>query len=180
MLTARTKSFLPKQSSLLHAPQWSPDGKTIAAIDILSADSTIGSIDLFDAATGQKTVFLKSECLPRFPRLAARWPRAVSFCPPTPARITIAGRSESFPIPKANIRAVTKDTNDYLSVSLSADGKSIATIQSQPRGSVHDGFLRRKNIRPALHHQRPPSHHSRLPGVRTTNFFSNRKTEFSA
>ena len=60
--------------------------------------------------------------------------------------------------PKGELRAVTKDTNDYLSVSIPSDGKSIATIQSQPRGSVvmasYDG---KTSAQPSTISERPPT-----------------------
>ena len=151
------EKLLTQQSSLLHAPQWSPDGKTIAAINILSADSTVGSIDLFDSATGQKTVFLKSEA----------FLRSIAWLPDGHALFVLSADASSnynrtqigiISYPKGELRAVTKDTNDYLSVSVPADGKSIATIQSQPRGSLvmasYDG---KTSGQPSTISDRPPT-----------------------
>ncbi len=72
------EKLLAEQSTSLSSPQWSPDGKTIAAINLLSSDSTTGSIDLFDAATGQKTVFMKSDSLLDAIAWMPGWPRAPS------------------------------------------------------------------------------------------------------
>ncbi|MGA9142997.1 MAG: protein kinase [Candidatus Acidiferrales bacterium] len=149
--------LLTEQSASLGSPQWSPDGKTIAAINVLSADSTTGSIDLYDSATGQKSVFMKSDALLD----------SIAWMPDGHALLVLSADASSnfnrkqigvVSYPKGELRAVTKDTNDYLSVSIPSDGKSIATIQSQPRGSVvmasYDG---KTSAQPSTISERPPT-----------------------
>jgi eukaryotic-like serine/threonine-protein kinase len=151
------EKLLTEQSASLSSPQWSPDGKTIAAINVLSADSTTGSIDLFDSTTGQKSEFMKSDALLD----------SVAWMPDGHALLLLSADASSnfnrkqigiVSYPKAEFRAVTKDTSDYLSVSVPADGKSIATIQSQPRGSIvmasYDG---KTSTQPSTISERPPT-----------------------
>jgi serine/threonine protein kinase len=129
------EKLLSKQSAQLGAPHWSPDGKVIAATNILPEDASTASIDIFDAATGQKTALLKSRMLLD----------SVAWLPDGHALLVLAADATSnfnrkqigiVSYPKAEYRAITKDTNDYLSISVPADGKTIATIQSQPHGLI--------------------------------------------
>jgi serine/threonine protein kinase len=151
------EKLLTEQSAQLGSPQWSPDGKRIAAINVLSDDAAIGSIDLFDAATGQKTVLLKSPVLLD----------SIAWLPDGHALLVLAADATSnfnrrqiglITYPKGEYRAVTKDANNYLSISLPADGKTIATIQSQPHGAIqmasYDG---KSSGQPATISERPPS-----------------------
>jgi serine/threonine protein kinase len=151
------EKILTTQSAQLGAPQWSPDGKIITATDVLSEDATTGSIDLFDAATAQKTVLLKSAMLLD----------SIAWLPDGHALLVLAADAASnfnrkqiglITYPKGEYRAVTKDTNDYLSISLPADGKTIATIQSQPRGSIQMASYGGKTSgQPSTVTERPPS-----------------------
>ena len=151
------EKLLAEQSSSLGSPQWSPDGKTIAAINVFSADSTTGTIDLFDSVTGQKSTFMKSDS----------FLDSIAWLPDGHALLVLSADASSnfnrkqigiISYPKGELRAITKDTNDYLSVSVPADGKSIATIQSQPRGSVtmasYDG---KTSGQPSTISERPPT-----------------------
>ncbi|MGH9747306.1 MAG: protein kinase domain-containing protein [Candidatus Acidiferrales bacterium] len=151
------EKLLSEQSTSLGSPQWSPDGKTIAAINVLSADSVSGSIDVYDTASGQKTVLMKSEALLD----------ALAWLPDGRALLVLSADASSnfnrkqigiVSYPKAEYRALTKDTNDYLSVSIASDGKSIAAIQSQPRGAVtmasYDG---KTSAQPSTISDRPPT-----------------------
>jgi Tol biopolymer transport system component len=151
------EKLLTEQSAQLGSPQWSPDGKIIAAINVLADDSATGSVDIFDAASGQKTVLLKSPMLLD----------SLAWLPSGNALLVLAADATSnfnrkqiglISYPKGEYRAVTKDTNDYLSISLPSDGKTIAAIQSQPRGTVQVASYDGKTAgQPAIVSERPPS-----------------------
>ncbi|MFY9733195.1 MAG: protein kinase [Candidatus Acidiferrales bacterium] len=151
------EKMLAKQTAQISSPQWSPDGKIIAAVEPLTEDASTTTIETFDASSGQKSVLLKSGMLLD----------SLAWLPDGHALLVLAADATSnynrrqigmVSYPKAEYRAVTKDTNNYLSISLPADGKSIATIQSQPHGAVqiasYDG---KTSGGPATVSERPPS-----------------------
>jgi Tol biopolymer transport system component len=151
------EKMLAKQTAQLSSPQWSPDGKIIAAVEPLTEDASAATIETFDASSGQKSILLKSEMLLD----------SLAWLPDGHALLVLAADATSnynrkqigmVSYPKAEYRAVTKDANNYLSISVPADGKSIATIQSQPHGAVqvasYDG---KTSGGPATVSERPPS-----------------------
>ncbi len=57
--------------------------------------------------------------------------------------------------PQGIYRPITNDTNSYPSISLSADGKTIATIQSQYVGTLETATVRWQDGREAGYDQQP-------------------------
>lgn len=115
---------------------WSPDGKRIASVRLRPTDA-LGEIDMFDFATKKMKPFL---------RFHDKYPSDVAWLPggrhllieygssgyvltnggvPTHAQIGVIS------YPAGVFHTITNDTNDYASVSLSADGKSLAAVQVQ-------------------------------------------------
>ncbi len=121
-LTTTTQSFFEHLA-------WSPDGSVIA----LSTNPMAGSqhrILLIDVASGQSKPFAASQ---------DRVYGGVSWSPDGHGLYVVYGnRNTGFDrwqigylsMPGGEFREVTRDTNFYRALSLSADGKTIATVQS--------------------------------------------------
>ncbi len=115
---------------------WSPDGKAIALSTHQPANA-VGGIDIFDLASGRERAFVKFHdkvpfelaWLPSGHGLAMIYSSSgvVLSIGKRPARAQIGIVS----YPAGTFRTVTNDTNDYESLSLSTDGKSLATVQVQ-------------------------------------------------
>ena len=151
------EKLISKQSTRLNSPAWSPDGKWIVATEFMADQSALSALDLFDASTGEKQVFKKSDMY----LTAALW------LPDQSGILVVgSGRDSNFnrsqiglmSYPQGIYRPITNDTNSYPSISLSADGKTIATIQSQYVGTLetatYDGKMAGK---PVTISSRPPT-----------------------
>ena len=112
------------------AVAWSPDGKQIASA-MPGPDGALGVIQIRDVASGKvKTLsrfnnvqFNDLAWLPDSRGLVATYqPNATPY-----ARSQIAFVSE----PAGQFRPITRDTNGYQTVTLSADGKTLATVQQR-------------------------------------------------
>jgi serine/threonine protein kinase/Tol biopolymer transport system component len=112
---------------------WSPDGKRIAC-NLRSVADAAGGIDMFDLASGR---------MQPFTRFGDKVPYEVVWLPdgrglltvyasgpligPTPSQAQIGLIS----YPDGKFRTVTNDTNRYSTLTLSADAKTLATVQVQ-------------------------------------------------
>jgi eukaryotic-like serine/threonine-protein kinase len=151
------EKLLSKQSTRLRSPDWSPDGKSIVAGEFVAEQSALYVLDLFDAATGEKKTFKKANMFLSFP----------TWLPDQAAMLVIAsGRDSNFnrgqvgivSYPQGDYRPITNDTNDYPSISVSADGKSIATVQSQYVGTLQTASYDSKGAgKPTTISNRPPT-----------------------
>jgi serine/threonine protein kinase len=151
------EKLLSKQTVRLSAPAWSPDGKSIVAAEYIGDQSALSALDLFDSSTGAKQTFKKSDMVLSSP----------VWLPDQSAILVVAsGRDSNFnrsqvgiiSYPQGVYRPITNDTNSYPSISLSADGKTIATVQSQYVGTLqtasYDGAVAGK---PTTISSRPPT-----------------------
>jgi serine/threonine protein kinase/Tol biopolymer transport system component len=109
---------------------WSPDGQQLA-LSLFQPDQALGGIDLFDIAGGKTTrlatlndkVFFELHWLPDGRGILAIYQQAgPSF---SRAQIGFISRSGGPPQP------ITRDTNRYLNLTLSADGKTLASVQQK-------------------------------------------------
>ncbi|HXW16911.1 MAG TPA: protein kinase, partial [Candidatus Acidoferrales bacterium] len=129
------EKLLSKQSTRVNSPAWSPDGKWIATSEFVADQSALSALDLFDASTGEKKTFKKSDMDLESPV----WlPDGSGIVLVTSGRDSNFNRSQVGLIsyPQGEYRPITNDTNSYPTISLAADGKTIATVQSQYFGSV--------------------------------------------
>jgi serine/threonine protein kinase len=129
------EKLLSKQNTRLRSPAWSPDGKLIAATEFTADQAGLSSLDLFDASSGEKQTFKKSDMILDSP----------VWLPDQSGIVVVAsGRESNFnrnqigviSYPEGLYRPVTSDTSSYPMISLAADGKTIATVQSQYVGTL--------------------------------------------
>jgi eukaryotic-like serine/threonine-protein kinase len=129
------EKILAKQSTRLRSPAWSPDGKWIAAAELTADQTALSALDLFDATTGEKQTFKKTDMILDSP----------VWLPDQSGILVVAsGRESNFnraqlgviSYPQGEYRPITNDTNSYPNISLSADGKTIAAVQSQYVGTL--------------------------------------------
>jgi len=109
-------------------PAWTPDGKAIAGA-VYENSGELSQIKMFDAATGKET------------KLAGFKDYAPSFLAWLPSGdgmlLTAEARGSGFirqqigyfSSDEPGIRFVTQDTNNYITLRLSADGKTLSAIQ---------------------------------------------------
>ena len=115
---------------------WSPDGKRIAVVRN-SAAGVVAAVDILDLATGKLSPFLELE-----DKLVARiaWStdgrwlftvyRAVQ------PQIMPNQQIGAYSYPEGKFRPVTNDALSYDSAVFSADGRTLATVQSQDEGEL--------------------------------------------
>ena len=124
------ENILAKDNANIEGPSWSPDGKFIAVSKFQPDANFASGILLFDATSGQHTTLTESNDILTTP----------TWMPSQKALLVLAsGPSSNFnrhqvgmvSYPQGVFHSITNDTNDYPTLSLSADGKSIATVQSQ-------------------------------------------------
>ncbi|MGA7915769.1 MAG: protein kinase, partial [Candidatus Acidiferrales bacterium] len=149
--------LLSKQGTRVRAPAWSPDGKSIVIAEFLAEKSAVSGLYIFDASNGEKKTFATSEMFLNSPL----------WLPDQSGILVLAsGRDSNFnraqvgiySYPDAVYRRITNDTNDYPGLSLSADGKTIATVQSQYVGTLQTATYDAKEAgKPATVSSRPPT-----------------------
>ena len=116
---------------------WSPDGKTLAAIDFGRSGNSFVAFDSIDVNTGNR----KTRPGPPYTALTS-----VSWLPSGKAlAVTYTNQERNFGqqqlglvnYPDGKFRAITADTNDYTNPSVSSDGKTIATVMHQSTQDVY-------------------------------------------
>ncbi len=120
----------------LYQPDWSPDGKTIACSSVQNTNTPQGIVTI-DVATGKRTAIFSSA--KRFvgrptwlpdgsALLASSWDQGTNF---TRSQIVLVSPSNG------TLTPVTRDTNDYIDLSLASSAHLMATILNTPRWSLY-------------------------------------------
>jgi eukaryotic-like serine/threonine-protein kinase len=112
------------------AVAWSPDAKQIASA-MLGTDGALGVIQIQDVPSGKVKTLSRFNSLqvndlawlPDSRGLIATYQQSASFS----ARSQVAFVSE----PAGQLRPITRDTNNYQTLTLSADGRTVATVQQR-------------------------------------------------
>jgi len=117
-------------AALPSAVAWSPDGKQIASA-MLGTDGALGMIQILDVPSG------KVKTLSRFNNLQVNdlaWlPDAHGLIVTYQQNATLYARSQVAFVsePAGRFRPITRDTNNYQTLTLSADGRTLATVQQR-------------------------------------------------
>jgi serine/threonine protein kinase/Tol biopolymer transport system component len=115
---------------------WSPDGKQIAA-SRFQPDQALGGIDLVDVNSGEAQ---------RFATFNDKVPFELTSLPESRGILALyqqAGPSFSraqigfIPTGGGQLQPITRDTNRYITLTRSADGKTLASIQLKTTQSLH-------------------------------------------
>jgi len=116
---------------------WSPDGKRIAVSYFDFRGPALSEMDMFDLASNRLEPFVKTDDKITFDIAWAPDGRTiyVIYLPRTD-RLTIYGQIGAYSYPEGKFRAITNDLSTHDSVSVSADGKTLATVQEQSTNEI--------------------------------------------
>jgi Tol biopolymer transport system component len=114
---------------------WSPDGKRIAC-SLIRPDNAAGGIDMFDIASRQMHRFVRWDdkaavelkWLPNGRGLILQYQSKMG-----PGRTQIGFIS----YPEGQFRTITNDTSSYSGISLSAEGRTLATVQEATTNEIN-------------------------------------------
>ena len=117
----------PMQSGLARSMAWSPDGKRIA-YPVFQPGDALGGINLLDVQTGKiQTLAFADKAIFEMNWSSAGDGLFVNYQQKGPnfnrRQIGFVGLADG------QLRPISRDTNSYATLSLSADGKSLATVQ---------------------------------------------------
>jgi eukaryotic-like serine/threonine-protein kinase len=111
-------------------PAWSPDGKQVAAVHAQTGDN-LSEIRLYDAESGKSetTAAFKGKLL----RQQIWLPNGRALLGLYQDASTAFSRFQIgvTPIPGGQHQQITKDTNNYSTITISADAKTLATVQQK-------------------------------------------------
>ena len=117
-------------TALTQSAAWSPDGRQIASV-LINVPDALSAIRLEDAASA------KVQTITRFKSLGfgdlAWLPDGSGLLATYTSKIGPIARNQLGFVsePAGQFRAITKDTNNYQTLTLSADGKTLATVQQK-------------------------------------------------
>jgi eukaryotic-like serine/threonine-protein kinase len=113
---------------------WSPDGRDLALTQFQPDDQALGAIDQFDLSGGKER---------RFATLTDKLPGAIAWVDGGVLLLYQPANSQ-FVHPQigfvsgadGQFSRITRDTNSYQTLTVSADGKTVATVQQKSAGSL--------------------------------------------
>jgi len=131
MASGESKTLVAgNMAQAMYDPAWSPDGKTIVCVMYALGDA-ISALVAIDVATGKQNRFFDAKDGPLFTPV---WlPDGQGLLARYVGRETNFSRNEIVAISYRDhtSRAITHDINDYVDLSLSADGRMAATVLNQ-------------------------------------------------
>jgi eukaryotic-like serine/threonine-protein kinase len=121
-------------SELPFAAVWSPNGKQVAAA-MSGTDGALGRIQIQDVASGKITTRsqFKNVLLGDLAWLPDSRGLLATYQPTSLSRSQLAFISE----PAGQFRPITRDTNSYQTLTVSADGKTLATVQDRDTQTLY-------------------------------------------
>ncbi len=115
---------------------WSPDGSRIAVSTFRFNQAVPGEIDIFDLAGNRMEPAMKLHALPF----------AISWTPDNRwilvqylqggKTLTLKAQIGAISYPGGNLRAITNDVTEYSTVSISADGRNLASVEIRPENEL--------------------------------------------
>ena len=129
--------FSAPMANIMPDAAWSPDGKAIAGSIVDQTGNSLTSMIAIDPETGKQRTISK----PPFTFF-----NKVAWLPDGSALAVIVQSAETnfnrqqiglVSYPEGKLRPVTADTNDYATLSVSSDGKTIATVMQQSLRDVY-------------------------------------------
>lgn len=114
---------------------WSPDGRRIALASGSPTDSF--AIKMFDLATGKVNPFVTLD--DKFALQIAWAPDGRSLYivyPSAQKPFSLNSKVGVISYPEGKFRSIISDVNDHMGVSLSADGKTLATVQNESSSEI--------------------------------------------
>jgi eukaryotic-like serine/threonine-protein kinase len=124
-------------ASDLDKPTWSPDGKVMAVLQPYPVGQIASAVRIFDPATGKLAPLFKAKDM-----LISD----IAWLPDGKAVAVIFSSADTkfnsnqiglIGYPDGKFRSVTSDTNDYSTLSVSSDGKTIATVMRRHESDVY-------------------------------------------
>ncbi len=114
----------------LYDPAWSPDGKKMGATMVQPGNALTGLATL-DLASKQRSVFFTSDQIVQRPAWRPDGSGLVALSRLKNQQIIFV------PYPQGNSSPVTRDTNDYSDLSVSADGHTLAAVSRELHFDVY-------------------------------------------
>ena len=115
---------------------WSPDGHRIASTFADFNGSAGNGINMFDFSSGKISTFVKFSDKLIFPMVWAPDGRTIYVLYIAKNQDVTRAQIGAFGYPDGRFRPITNDALDYASLSLSADGTSLATAPRQSLGQI--------------------------------------------
>ncbi len=115
----------------LESPSWSPDGKSLVASGDLYDGHNQGNLVLLDVQVGEPKVLISSDSSLDDPIWMPNGQNILTLSS-APETVYNVAQVSAVSYPGAVLRRITKDTNTYRSLSISSDGKTLATSLGQP------------------------------------------------
>ena len=122
---------------LIRSIAWSPNGQRIALVRATSSGQSLSAVDVFDFAAGRIDPLLefKDKALSYIAwSRDGRWLFCIYLS--REPRLSVNSQIGALSYPEGKFHAITDDAASYLSISLSADGKALATVQTQGENEI--------------------------------------------
>jgi serine/threonine protein kinase len=118
-------------------PDWSPDGKTIVGVQLVASADALGKMFTIDPQSGALKVIFQS---------TTQALQIAKWMPDGKSLVVLVQNADSqfrrnqiglVTYPGGRFHPITSDTNDYTSLNVSADGKTLATVLGQEQRDAY-------------------------------------------